>query len=111
MVTVTVALTFPSNGAITITVDPEPVPLGSSGDRDIEWILDDTTYGLGWRFASRGVEVKAPKTVFKNKHGSGNGKKHGWKSLTHDNQTYKYSINLENPDTEDQLTWDPTIMN
>jgi hypothetical protein len=110
MFAVTVTLTFPHYG-ITVTVSDEPVPLRAKGDPDVEWTLDDTSYNLGWRFASHGIDIKAPPTVFKNKKGSGNGKKHGWKSMTFDNVTYRYTINLENLDTGDQLTWDPTIMN
>jgi hypothetical protein len=110
MVAVKVTLTFSATG-ISISVDQEPVNLAASGDHDVEWTLDDTSYGLGWTFASHGIDIKAPATVFKNKKGSGNGKKHGWKSLTFDGARYRYTINLENLDTGAQLIWDPTIMN
>jgi hypothetical protein len=110
MITVTVTLTFPANG-ISIAVDQEPVNLAASGDPDVEWSLDAASYSLGWRFANKGVDIKAPASVFKNNNGSSNGKKHGWTSLHFDGKTYKYTINVENPTNGAALTWDPTIKN
>jgi len=108
MIAVKVTLTASATG-ISISVDKEPIQLG--GDPDIEWTLDDASYAAGWTFASRGIDIKAPSTAFKNKKGSANGKKHGWKSVNSDGNKYKYTINLENLDSGTQLTWDPFIVN
>jgi hypothetical protein len=96
MVAVKVTVTFSATG-IAISVDQEPINLSGSEDQDVEWTLDDTSYGLGWRFASRSIDIKAPR-VFRIRKVRAM-ERTGWKSLTFDGQTYRYTINVENLDT------------
>jgi hypothetical protein len=98
-------------GAISITVDPEPFNIsGTSADFDFEWTLDTSTASAGWTFASKGIDIKGPASVFKDRGPSTDKKTHGWKRKSIDNVKYKYTIKVENADGT-TLTWDPHVVN
>jgi hypothetical protein len=114
MVTVTIVIRETVSAPkreLSIWVNPYELSLASEPTPvDIDWNLDNTG-APNWVFSRKGVEVKAPSSVFQDNGGSGGGKKHGWKRKVKDNKKYKYSINLENPTESTALTWDPFIVN
>jgi hypothetical protein len=104
-ITLTEGATVSGTGStILITVDPDPVALGGGASAvDIDWSLNAS----GWEFAKRGIVIQGPQTVFKRQGAS------KWKRAASkkDDNTYKYTINLENATTDAALTWDPFILN
>jgi hypothetical protein len=114
MPTVQVTLTEIVTGhkkTLSISVDPEPLDLGKEADLvDIEWMLDNANAPL-WAFATNGIVIKNPGNSFSDNHGSGAGKKHGWKRKKRNSKKFVYTINLENLADATAVSWDPSIFN
>lgn len=95
------------NKTMSISVDQEPVDLRNLLDEDdISWELVNS--GV-WNFVASGIVIKNHGNKFRDKGGSGAGKKHGWVRKNRDHQRYRYAISVTDGTTT--LTWDPSILN
>ena len=93
----------------TITVVPDPLPMGKSNNQAIEWTIQTDN----WTFPADGIVINDPNGQFYDGGKvTGNDQKYKWHDKNTDGNTYKYTVNVtNNANNPPNLSKDPNIVN